>query len=137
MTSDQNQAANGRLLATLGLEGRWGLVLITDDDSSEPIPSWASDEEQVTTASSSMVVRVMHPDDGDVLIRVWDGEGDFSGGQAFSGAIQVPSARLRISDPLGQGAVIVRLAAGTHTVALYTNSSVEASEVNLIIDPVG
>jgi len=137
MTFDQNQTANERLLATLELGCPWGVLLITDDESIESIPSWASNEEQVTSTSSSLVARVMHQDDGEVVVRVWDGDGALGGSVSFSGEIQIDSGRLRISDALGQAAVIVVVAAGRHRVELYSNSAVEASEINLVLDPVG
>ena len=137
MTSDQNQPADARLLATLELECPWGVLLITDDESTESIPSWASDEEQVTSTPSALVARVMHQDDGEVVVRVWDGDGAFGGSVSFRGEIQIDSGRLRISDALGQVAVVVVVANGRHRVDLYSNSAVEASEINLVLDPVG
>jgi hypothetical protein len=137
MTSDHNQPADARLLATLEFGCPWGVLLITDDESTESIPSWASDEEQVTSMPSALVARVMHQDDGEVVVRVWDGDGAFGGSVSFRGEIQIDSGRLRISDALGQVAVVVVVANGRHCVDLYSNSAVEASEINLVLDPVG
>ena len=50
----------------------WGVLLITDAESKEEIPSWATADDQVAVAATALAVRVMHEDDGEVAVRVLD-----------------------------------------------------------------
>ena len=54
------------LKAELEAEFPYGVLLITDAESAEQIPSWDSPEEPVAVAASALVVRVRHADEGEV-----------------------------------------------------------------------
>ena len=137
MTDDLPSSSDPRCLAEAQISCPWGVLLVTDDESTDAIPSWASDEDQVTNSSTALVTRVVHQDDGEVLVRVWDGGGTFGGGLAFVGILQIDSGRLRVSDALGQQPVVVEVRPGPHGVQVFANSSVEASSIDLVIDPIG
>jgi hypothetical protein len=79
----------------LTAEFPYGILLVTDATSTEPIPSWDSAEEQVAVAGSALVVRVRHADEGEVTVRVQDAPADVSGGLIFTGEIAVPSGWVR------------------------------------------
>ena len=52
-------------------------MLVTDDASTEPIPSWESEDEQVAACDSALVVRVMHGQEGEAALRIsWDRAGE-------------------------------------------------------------
>ena len=57
------------LLGELRAGFPWGVLLVTDDESTDEIPSWKSDEEQVTHSATAAVARVMHQDEGDVTVK--------------------------------------------------------------------
>lgn len=121
------------LVAELCAEFPWGVLLATDASSSEQIPSWASAEDQVAVASTALVVRVMHQDDGEVTIRVWDEPSEVRGDLAFSGELQVPSGSLRVSDAVGNRAIKLPVDAGPVAVDIFTDAPGEASEVHLVL----
>ena len=77
----------------------------------------------------------MHEDEGDVCVRVWNAQGAFEAALSFRGELQIDSGKLRVSDALGRVAVLIVVAPGRHRVELYSNSSVEAFEIDLVLDP--
>jgi hypothetical protein len=109
----------------------WGVLLITDASSTEPIPSWARPEEQVTSARTALVVRVLHADEGQVAVHVWDDQREARGGLVFEGEIDTPSGTLRVSDALGKASAELALAPGRHPIQIFTNAATEASSVHL------
>jgi hypothetical protein len=119
----------------LTAEFPYGVLLVTDATSTEPIPSWDSAEEQVAVAGSALVVRVRHADEGDVTVRVHDAPADVSGGLIFTGEIAVPSGVLRVSDALGNNAAEVGVTPGLLPLQLYADSNVEASVIHLVLGP--
>jgi hypothetical protein len=111
--------------------------LITDDASTETVPDWESSEEQVTGGLTTLVSRVLHRDEGDVYVRVWRGSAEPSGSRAFIGELRIDSGRLRVSDGLGRDKVTIEITPGHHAVAVYLHPPVEASTVDVVLDPVG
>ena len=111
----------------------WGLLLVKDSESKEEIPTWASDEEQVAFAATALVVRVLHQDEGDVLVRAWDDNNDVRGGLTFSGEIDLPSSLLQVSDALGEQFVEIAVPTVRQHIEVYTNAVREASEVHLVL----
>lgn len=123
------------LLGELKAAFPWGVLLVTDDASSEQIPAWTSGEEQVTYARTALVVRVMHQDEGSVEVRVWSSSENVRGALAYGGTIDIASQVLRVSDGLGVQALRIPVSAGLHRVEIYTNSVQEATEVHVVLDP--
>lgn len=68
------------LLGELDVGFPWGVLVLTDQRSTEEIPSWASDEDQVTHSATAAVVRVRHQDEGEVIVRVWDDDSEVRAG---------------------------------------------------------
>jgi hypothetical protein len=122
-------------LAELAAGFPWGVLLITDAASQEQIPSWDSDDDQVAVASTALVVRVLHRDEGEVAIYVWDDASAAKGHTAFSGVLRVPSGRLRISDALGDESVEIEIRGAAIVVEIRTNDPREASEVHVVLTP--
>jgi hypothetical protein len=112
----------------------WGVLLVTDDASTEPIPGWASDEEQVAACATALVVRVMHGQEGDTAVWVWQGSGEWAGAKAFDGSPDAGSGVLRISDALGEGALRLSVEPGQHPVKVYVDDPREASQVHIVLD---
>lgn len=109
------------------------MLLITDEESTEEIPSWLSDEEQVTHSQTAAVARVMHQDEGDVCVRVWDDGSVVRGGLAFTGALELESGVFKVSDALGESILRVPLGIGPTALEIYTDSTVEATHVDLVV----
>lgn len=121
------------LLGELEAGFPWGVVLVTDERSTEEIPSWTSDEEQVTHNATAAVVRVMHQDEGDVTVQVWDDGSVVRGGLAFTGVLDLDSGVLKVSDALGDSILRVPLGIGPTTLEIYTDAAVEATHVDLVV----
>jgi hypothetical protein len=113
----------------------WGVLLVSDADSKEEIPSWATAEDQVAVASTAVVVRVMHEDNGEVAIRVLDDVSEAKGDLVFSGPLLVPSGTVRISDALGASAIELEVEGGSAELSIHTNDPAEATEVDLVMTP--
>ena len=111
----------------------WGVLLVTDDNSNEAIPAWDSDDTQVTSSSSALVVRVVHDQEGSASVFVWRNEGKSDGLLVFDGTLDVPSGRLRASDALGRKAVWLDVAKGLHPVRVYTDQPTEATRVDIVV----
>jgi hypothetical protein len=121
------------LKAELEAEFSFGVLLITDAESNEPIPSWDSAEEQVAVAGSALVVRVQHADEGEVTVRVCDSPADAAGGLIFTGELEVSSGVLRVSDALGTSTTEVKVDPGPLQLQIYADSAVEASALYLVL----
>lgn len=113
----------------------WGVLLISDARSREEIPRWTNADDQVAAATTALVVRVMHEDNGEVAVRVFDDPDHADGDLVFSGPLLVPSGTLRISDALSSSAVDVDPPATSLQVSIYTNDPAEASKVDLVLRP--
>jgi len=121
------------LKAELEAEFPFGVLLITDSTSTEPIPSWGSAEEQVAVAGSALVIRVQHADEGEVTVRVCDSPADAAGGLIFAGELDVSSGVLRVSDALGTSTTEVKVDPGPLPIQIYANSHVEATALDLVL----
>jgi hypothetical protein len=121
-------------LGEIQAEFAFGVLLVTDEGSSEAVPSWGSDDEQVTAATTAAVVRVQHSDEGSVLVRVWDNAANVAGVVAFDGHLQVPSGILKVSDALGSLWLSFAVQAGSCRLRIFVNSAVEADQLDLVIE---
>ena len=115
----------------------WGVLLVTDSRSTEPIPSWASRTEAVAAAASALVVRVQHADEGPVHVRVVGISPVASGELVFEGYLAIESGLLRVSDALGDNALEIPMSPGNHAIRVHSNSRAAATEVDLVLDDPG
>ncbi len=122
-------------IGELEAEFPFGVLLVTDESSSELIPEWSSAEEQVTSADSAAVVRVRHADEGPIRVRIWDDERVVAGALAFDGRFKIESGTVKVSDALGSAAVTIPIESGTRRLKIFVNSAVEADQVDLVIGP--
>ncbi|WP_405071538.1 hypothetical protein OG558_19545 [Kribbella sp. NBC_01510] len=111
MNLDNDQEEFPVLKAELEAEFPYGVLLITDAESTEQIPSWDSPEEPVAVAASALVVRVRHAGEGEgeVTVLVVDSPGDAAGVQIFAGELEVKSRVLKISDALSAATTEVQV----------------------------
>ena len=122
------------LLNKLETEFSYGVLLVTDDQSTDVIPEWSFVEDQVTSADTAAVIKVLHGDEGLVTVRVWDNETKVGGAMAFDGYLRLDSGMLRVSDALGTATLMIPTERGTHRLRIFVNSAVEADQVDLVID---
>lgn len=120
-------------LAELTTPFPWGVLLISDASSTEPIPSWASAEDSVTATDTALVMRVLHADEGDCRVRVWNDDADVAGAPVFTGMINIASGVAKVSDALGDASAEVAVTAGRHRIEIFADSAVEASAVDVVL----
>ena len=131
-TRDADQPA---LLGQLRHAFPWGVLLITDDSSTEQIPTWDSSEVQVSAGDTAAVLRVMHAQEGDVTVQVWHQPSQPMGLEVYQGQIHLPSGTLRISDATNETAPRVRLGPGRHDISIRTDPDrvAQASTIHIIV----
>jgi hypothetical protein len=112
----------------------WGLLVVSDQESSEQIPEWTGEDEQVTSSASSLVVKVEHEQDGPATVHVYKGAGDLAGEPAFEGMLTTPSGVLTVADAVGRQLIRVPGAAGMHRVRILLNRPRRASHIDVVID---
>jgi hypothetical protein len=78
-------------------------------------------------------MRVLHADEGECTVKVWDDDKDVSGRLAYSGSIEVPSGVLRISDALGSVASELALDPGLYAIEIFADAAVEATSVHVVL----
>ena len=106
---------------------------MTDSRSREQVPQWASNDEQVTHGETVAVLRVMHQDEGEVVVRVWDDTSAVTGDLVFRGSLHIGSGLLTVSDVLGEALLEIPTSAGLTGIAIYTDAETEATEVDVIV----
>lgn len=120
-------------LAELTAGFQWGVLLVTDANSVEQIPNWSSPDEQVTTAGSALVVKVMPDTEGVVSISVVNNEKEVHGTCVFSGRLAVPSKVLKVSDALGEQRASVLLDKEDIGIGVFLDEPAEATSVSLLL----
>jgi len=131
---DPAESGNGGLVGSL--EGRfpWGLLVVSDEGSTEPIPPWASTDEPVTSTASRLVVRVEHEQEGPATVHIYRVAGDLGGEPAFSGAVGTHSGVLTVGDALGKQLIRVPGMGGAIHVRVFLNQPRQANHVDVVID---
>ncbi len=90
-------------------------------------------EAQVTHGESVAVLRVMHEQEGDVLVRVWDDTGAATGTVVFQGPLKLEIGVLKVSDALGEAVLAIPTAAGWTDVVIYTDAATEPTRVDVVV----
>jgi hypothetical protein len=121
------------LLGELEASFPWGLLVVTDSRSREQIPEWASNDQQVTLGETVAVLRVMHQDEGEVVVRVWDDLSAVTGDLAFRGSLKIESGLLTVADALGETSLEIPTSAGLIAIAIYTDAQTEPTEVDVVV----
>ena len=126
--------SNGQLVGTL--EGRfpWGLVVIADEGSVEPVPAWDPNDAPVTPTRSSLVVKIQHEQEGPAVVHVYKGVGDLVGEPAFTGSLMVESGALTVGDALAAQVIRVPVSVGAMSVRVVFDRPTQAVHVDVILD---
>jgi hypothetical protein len=136
-TQSQNAGAlplrRFQMIDELVTEFPWGVLLATDSESTDMIPSWDSEADLVTASEAALVVRVRHGDEGQVVVRVGEDVDEARGESVFDGRLRLASGLLRVGDALGQSVIVVRVAPGEHRVRVFVSPAQEAESVDLVL----
>ncbi len=120
-------------IGEMSAEFPWGLLLVSDSKSSERIPEWKTDEDQVTTSSTALVLRDMNGVEGQVRVAVWNDEHEFSKHRVFSGEIIVPSGLLLVGDATGIKKMDIPVATGRNNISVFANEIELANSVDILV----
>jgi hypothetical protein len=111
----------------------WGLVVVEDEGSSSPIPSWATKETVVTAGADALVVRVRHEQEGPVLVHICRDEADLEGDPVFAGLIRVASGTISVGDALRTDRVRTAVPVGPTFVRVLVEPTTGADHVDVVI----
>lgn len=106
--------------------------MIADETAREEIPTWESAEAVVTASTSSLVVRVIHEQEGRAVVRLSRSH-DSAGSVVFDSTLDIPSGRIRASDAMGRNGVTLSVRPGTHRVQVTVNNPSEATLVEVVV----
>jgi len=123
------------MLAELRAQFPFGVLLITDEESTEPIPDWSSDDQKVSSGANAMVVKIRHEVDGPAIVRVWDDDPHKAGRAAVERELTVKSGALRVSTATGDHAVRIPVPAGTVRVRVVASAPRNPGEIDLVVIP--
>ncbi|TBN55529.1 hypothetical protein EYE40_15130 [Glaciihabitans arcticus] len=118
-------------LAETSGEFSWGVLLIEDEGSTEEIPPWPSPDEIATFASSSVVLRILHGQEGPTSVRIWDSDVETRGELVFEREIEITSGTVLARDAVSDVQVSAALQPGTYVCRIFVDSPIEASEVDI------
>ena len=121
------------ILATLVAEFDWGILLVSDSQSSEIVPPWVDDDTLVTHAKSALVSRVRHAEEGWARVVVSTDQMDSSLVDYFTGLVDISSGVLVVSNATGASMVEVSVVPGRHEVRVLANDPREPDFVNLVL----
>ncbi len=124
----------GELLGSIHGGFSWGLLVVSDPDSSGEIPTWASPDEPVTSTTGALVVRVEHEQEGPATVHVYRGIGDLASAPAFDGSITSASGELTVGDALAGQWIRVSVALGMHRLRIVLNRPTNANHIDVAID---
>lgn len=120
-------------VANLTADFPWGVLLVSDADSTELIPESTSLDEMVASGESALVVRVRHADEGSVSVRALEAQAEAIGELVFDGVLQVSSGTLRISDAVGDEAIDVGASVSPVRLRLFADERSEATSIEVVI----
>jgi hypothetical protein len=124
------------MLTELRAQFPFGILLVTDDTSTEPIPKWSSDEQQVNLARSAMAIKIRHEADGAAMVRVWDGDQKVPDARDVATVfLKTPSRILRISSAAGETFIRVDVPTDEVRVRILASAARDTDEVHLVISP--
>lgn len=133
MTSNFRKEGAVVVLAELTIGFQWSILLVADSGTKEDIPDWASADEQVTAADSTLAIRVRHEQEGDVAVNVVDDSQAPEGLCVYSGYLEIPTRRLIVGDAVGEHSTSVALERDRPKVEIFLNEPVEATQVTVLI----
>ena len=113
----------------------FGVLLITDEQSTEPIPDWSSEDQQVTRAVTAMVVKIRHEVDGPATVRIWDEQPSRAGVTDAEEVLTVRSGVLRVSTATGAHFVRIQVPKGPVLIRVIASAPRNPEEIDLVIRP--
>jgi hypothetical protein len=112
----------------------WGLLVVTDPETTEQIPAFANAEEQITSSATTVVIRVEHEQEGLATVHVYKHSGDLGGNPVFDGTIRASNETLTVGDALAERLIRVSVEIGMHRLRVFLNRPANATHVDVVLD---
>lgn len=112
----------GAMIVRMRRAWPWGLVLVSDAESKEPVPN-AFDEAAVLGGSSFVVCRILHEVDGEATAEIWLERHPTDMACVYEGPFVVPSGRLLLTDAAQQHPVEVPVEREKRRVRVYVDDA--------------
>jgi hypothetical protein len=111
----------------------WGLLLIEDERGSGTIPHWTSDEAVVTFGHDALVVKVLHEQEGSVVVHVCRDQADLGSDPIFTGTIDVVSGVLSVGNALRTERLRIPVPVGPTSIQIVAHPPSDADHVDVVI----
>jgi len=119
------------LLSEIDIEGQWGLALIADADATDALPDFG--ETNVTATRSSIVIAVIHPQEGTAHVTVSLDDGVREQHHVYSGELDVASGSLVLCTADFAIRAEAPVEPGTYRCDVYTDRISNAERVSVVI----
>ena len=107
----------------------WGLVLVSDALSRDPLPT-SMGAEAVVSAGTALAARVLHEVDGDALVEVTLGDpGPTDLHKVFEGPLLVASGQVVIGDAGGERTETIKVQPGPYLVRIFVDDRDQPSRL--------
>ncbi len=126
----------GERIARMRRAWPWGLVLVSDGESKEPVPT-TFDGAAVLGGSSVVVSRILHEVDGEAAAEIWLERDPPGMACVYDAPFLVPSGRLRLSDAAQQDAVEVPIERAMRRARVYMDNEEHPELVIVSLDQAG
>jgi hypothetical protein len=124
------------MLAELRASFPFGVLLVTDPKSTEPIPKWSSHEQQITASETAMVVKIQHEVDGPAVVYVWDSEPrSIKATLVDTVRLNTPSRAIRVSTATGEQFVEVPVPSNSVQILILASAAQQPDELHLVLLP--
>ena len=118
------------ILGEIDVNGQWALALITDEGSID-LP--ALNDASVAATRSSILVSVIHPQEGTAHVTVSLGRRDREAYLVYSGELQLASGTLMLCTADFETRVDASVTPGTYWCEVFSDQPVHAERVSVVL----
>lgn len=124
-----------RLLSELATAPLYGQVSLHDVGTTD-LPDWVTGEEQVVTSEHAVVVATRSDVDGDVTIRVFEGDEDIDGTLVYDGEVSVTTPALEVGSIVAAKLQKTKLSRiGFVRLRVFVDLAEAPSVVSVVLEP--
>lgn len=125
------------ILASLRHAFEWGLLVISDEGTTEAIPAFLDRGSRCTAGDGTVVVGIQHGQEGSTVCHVCRGHGDVADTLAFAGTIQIKSGVLVVGNVAGENVIRVNVPSGPLGLRVLLDRADNAEHVDVVLDRAG
>lgn len=121
------------LIAKVFVPPLYGQVSIADSETAH-VPEWVTGDEAAVASPTALLVATRPDCAGDVVIKVYAGEGLGEGELVFGGQLQVPSGRLEFGSITASVREVVAIAHSAVNVRVWVDRTSGGEVVTVVMD---